>query len=123
MGNIARALSAFERTIVTKDSPADRDAAGDAAALDERAARGCALFLGRARCVTCYSGRAAFDRVGEFQMRPSPFSQMRRAFSGRMSSALPSLADRNHRSTIGVRSFQLPFSRFAATRLAFSPPI
>ena len=25
-------------------------------------------------------GRAAFDRVGEFQMRPYPFFQMRRAF-------------------------------------------
>ena len=99
MGNIARALAAFERTIVTRDSAADRYAAGDTAALDERAVRGRTLFFGRARCSTCHSGanftdglfhntgvmgddigRAAFDRVGEFQMRPYPFFQMRRAF-------------------------------------------
>jgi cytochrome c peroxidase len=99
MGNIARALSAFERTIVTRDSPADRFAAGELSALDERAVRGRTLFLGRARCATCHSGlnftdglfhntgvmgddigRAAFDRVGEFQMRPYPFFQMKRAF-------------------------------------------
>ena len=99
MGNIARALSAFERTIVTRDSPADRYAAGDMSALDEPAVRGRTLFFGRARCTTCHSGlnftdglfhntgvmgddlgRAAFDRVGEFQMRPYPFFQMKRAF-------------------------------------------
>ena len=99
MGNIARALSAFERTIVTHDSPADRYAAGETSALDERAVRGRTLFFGRARCTTCHSGlnftdglfhntgvmgddlgRAAFDRVGEFQMRPYPFFQMKRAF-------------------------------------------
>ena len=68
-------------------------------ALDEAAVRGKELFFGRARCATCHSGpnftdglfhntgvigddlgRAAFDRVGEFQMRPYPFFQMRRAF-------------------------------------------
>lgn len=99
MGNIARSLAAFERTIVSRDSPADRYAAGDTAALDERALRGRTLFFGRARCSTCHGGlnfpdglfhntgvmgddigRAAFDRVGEFQMRPYPFFQMRRAF-------------------------------------------
>jgi cytochrome c peroxidase len=117
MGNIARSLAAFERTIVTRDSPADRYSAGDTAALDERAVRGRTLFFGRARCSTCHGGpnftddrfhntgigfrdgsnaanpddgryaithderdRAAFDRVGEFQMRPYPFFQMRRAF-------------------------------------------
>ena len=99
MANIGRALAAYERTIVSKDSPADRYAAGDTSALPEAAARGRALFAGRAMCVTCHSGpnftdgsyhntgvmgadqgRAAFDRVGEFQMRPYPFFQMRQAF-------------------------------------------
>jgi cytochrome c peroxidase len=99
MDNIARALAAFERTIVSKDSPADRYAAGDVTALPEPAVRGRALFFGRAMCSTCHGGpnftdgsyhntgvmsadqgRAAFDRVGEFQMRPYPFFQMRQAF-------------------------------------------
>lgn len=99
MTNIARALAAFERTLVSKDSPVDRYAAGDTTALSESAVRGRTMFFGRAMCSTCHSGanftdglfhntgvmgedvgRAAFDRVGEFQMRPYPFVQMRRAF-------------------------------------------
>jgi cytochrome c peroxidase len=99
MSNIAKALAAFERTLVSKDAPADRYAAGDTSALGDAAVRGRALFLGRAMCSTCHSGpnftdglfhntgvmsgdpgRAALDRVGEFQMRPYPFFQMRSAF-------------------------------------------
>jgi cytochrome c peroxidase len=99
MKNLARAIAAFERTLVSHDSAFDRYQAEDRSALDEGAVRGKALFFGRARCSTCHSGpnftdglfhntgvlgadigRAAFDRVGEFQMRPYPFFQMRRAF-------------------------------------------
>ena len=99
MKNIAKALSAFERTLVSNDAPFDRYEAGDKTALSEAAAGGRQLFFGRARCSTCHSGpnftdelfhntgvisddigRAALDRVGEFQMRPYPFFQMRQAF-------------------------------------------
>jgi cytochrome c peroxidase len=99
MKNIGRALAAFERTLVATDAPFDRFEAGDRAAMPERAVRGRQLFFGRAKCSTCHSGphftdgqfhntgvisddpgRAAFDRVGEFQMRPYPFFQMRQAF-------------------------------------------
>jgi cytochrome c peroxidase len=99
MKNIATALAAFERTLVARNAPVDRYNGGDLTALDDAAVRGKRLFFGRARCATCHSGpnftdglfhntgvigddlgRAAFDRVGEFQMRPYPFFQMRRAF-------------------------------------------
>ena len=99
MKNLAKALAAFERTIVSVDSPFDRFQAGDRTAMSESALRGRDLFFGRAKCSTCHSGpnftdgqfhntgvvsndqgRAAFDRVGEFQMRPYPFFQMRQAF-------------------------------------------
>ena len=99
MKNVAKALSAFERTLVSNDAPFDRYEAGDKAAMSTAAVRGRQLFFGRARCSTCHSGpnftddlfhntgvisddigRAALDRVGEFQMRPYPFFQMRQAF-------------------------------------------
>ena len=101
MKNIALALAAFERTLVSRNSAFDRYQAGDESALDPQAIRGKALFFGRASCSTCHGGpnftdglfhntgvigsgndigRAAFERVGEFQMRPYPFFQMRRAF-------------------------------------------
>ena len=61
MGNIARALSAFERTIVTHDSPADRYAAGETSALDERGrARPDAVL--RARPLHHLSQRAELHR-------------------------------------------------------------
>jgi cytochrome c peroxidase len=53
---IAQALAAFERTIVTNDSPWDRFMAGDDAALSESAQRGVRIFNERAKCVTCHNG-------------------------------------------------------------------
>jgi len=54
--NIAKALAAFERTLVTGPSPFDRYLAGDAAALSADARRGLELFQGTARCIECHHG-------------------------------------------------------------------
>ncbi len=51
---IARALSAFERTLVSNDTPYDRFVAGDAAALSPGARRGLDLFRAKARCFACH---------------------------------------------------------------------
>jgi cytochrome c peroxidase len=53
---IAQALAAFERTLISTNSPFDRYTAGDKAALSEAAQRGLALFQGKARCVLCHNG-------------------------------------------------------------------
>lgn len=53
---IAKALASFERTIVSGNSPYDRYAAGDQAALSTEAVRGLHLFQGRAKCVSCHGG-------------------------------------------------------------------
>jgi cytochrome c peroxidase len=53
--SLGEALAAYERTLISGDSPFDRwRYAGDAAALDASAARGFALFTGRAGCVGCH---------------------------------------------------------------------
>jgi cytochrome c peroxidase len=52
--DIARALAAFERTLIFLDSPLDRFLAGDREAISESAARGWVLFNGKGRCVTCH---------------------------------------------------------------------
>jgi cytochrome c peroxidase len=51
---IAAAIAAFERTVVSGNSPFDRFIAGDTEALSEPARRGWALFNGKARCNTCH---------------------------------------------------------------------
>jgi cytochrome c peroxidase len=52
--DLARALAAFERTLVFIDAPFDRFALGDADALDADARAGWALFNGKARCTACH---------------------------------------------------------------------
>lgn len=56
MGRIAKAIAAYERTVVTGNSPYDRYQAGDKGALSSSAVRGMQLFNGRANCVTCHVG-------------------------------------------------------------------
>jgi cytochrome c peroxidase len=53
--NIAKAIAAFERTLISTDSPFDRFIAGDKSALSEAAQRGFELFQGKARCVLCHN--------------------------------------------------------------------
>lgn len=52
----AKAIAAFERTLVTGDSPFDRWAKGDDAALSLAQKRGLAIFATRGRCAECHSG-------------------------------------------------------------------
>jgi cytochrome c peroxidase len=57
---IAKALAAFQRTLVTRDSPFDRFLAGDTAALSGEAREGWSLFQD-AGCVRCHNGPALSD--------------------------------------------------------------
>jgi cytochrome c peroxidase len=52
-GNLARAIAAFERTIVAKRTPYDQYTAGDAGALSDETVRGMFLF-GEAGCASCH---------------------------------------------------------------------
>ena len=54
--NIAKALAAFQRTLVSRDSPFDRYLAGDKSAISEEAQSGWELFRGAAGCIRCHSG-------------------------------------------------------------------
>lgn len=53
---IARAIAAYERTIVSGEAPFDRWVAGDAGALSPPAQRGFAIFSGKGNCASCHSG-------------------------------------------------------------------
>ena len=53
---IARAIAAFERTIVFANSPFDRYIQGDEGAMSESAKRGMNLFNGKAECIKCHNG-------------------------------------------------------------------
>jgi cytochrome c peroxidase len=53
---IAKAIGAFERTILSGDAPFDRYEAGDEVALSEAANRGMDVFFNEAQCSACHAG-------------------------------------------------------------------
>ena len=58
---MAKAIAAYERTVLSGDAPYDKFKAGDKAALSEAAARGMKLFLGKANCSACHAGASFTD--------------------------------------------------------------
>ena len=53
---VAKAVAAYERTIVTTDSPFDRYVRGDQSALTKQEARGLEIFNGKGHCTLCHWG-------------------------------------------------------------------
>ena len=53
---IAEAIAAYERTVLSTNSAFDKYVLGAQKAMDEAAARGLALFKGKARCILCHNG-------------------------------------------------------------------
>jgi cytochrome c peroxidase len=76
--NVARAIAAFERTLLAGEAPYDRFRAGDKVALSESAQRGLKLFFGKAHCAACHAGPNftdnAFHNIGVGMERPDPDS-------------------------------------------------
>ncbi len=59
--DLARALAAFQRTLVSGPSPFDRFLSGEKEALSADARAGYELFRGEAGCITCHSGPLLSD--------------------------------------------------------------
>ncbi|PON17023.1 cytochrome-c peroxidase [Candidatus Entotheonella serta] len=57
------AIAAYERTIVSDDSPFDQYMGGDKTALTEQQLRGKALFEGKAQCIVCHNGALMTDQA------------------------------------------------------------
>jgi cytochrome c peroxidase len=60
-GNIAKALAAYERTLVSPPTRFDQWVAGDAAALTPSEVNGFTIFSGKSRCINCHTGFAFTD--------------------------------------------------------------
>ena len=59
--DLARALAAYTRTILSGNSPYDRYLNGDREALGEQARQGMRLFRGKAGCIACHVGANLTD--------------------------------------------------------------
>ncbi|HWO24992.1 MAG TPA: cytochrome c peroxidase [Kofleriaceae bacterium] len=62
MANCGKALEAYERRLVSGNSPFDRYVAGDFDALSTSAKRGLKLFIGKAGCDSCHEGETFTDQ-------------------------------------------------------------
>ncbi len=52
---IAKAISAYERTLICDDTAYDKYAKGDESALSDEQKQGWALFMGKGQCVVCHA--------------------------------------------------------------------
>ena len=73
--NIAKAIAAYERTLITPNSPYDRFVQGDNSALSPSQLRGMALFE-TTGCIVChsgpnFSGASIFGSSGEYRIFPA----------------------------------------------------
>lgn len=76
-----KALAAFERTLVSRNSPFDRYLAGDKSAISEEARSGWELFRDPAGCIRCHNGPNFSD--SKFYRLGTPFSDRGRgSFTG-----------------------------------------
>ena len=70
---IAMAIAAFERTIVSNDSPLDRYLGGDTKALSPQALKGYEVFTGKGQCVNCHYGvNLADDKFHVLNVKENP---------------------------------------------------
>ncbi|MEX0830932.1 MAG: cytochrome-c peroxidase [Nitrospirales bacterium] len=53
---MAEAIAAYERTIISTNSPFDKFVLGDDKAMDDATQRGMAIFKGKGRCIACHNG-------------------------------------------------------------------
>ncbi len=68
--NFGKALAAYQRKLISGESPFDRFVAGDDAAISLAAKRGLKLFVGKAACVECHLGPTFSDE--EFHVTGVP---------------------------------------------------
>jgi cytochrome c peroxidase len=54
--SIAEAIAAFERSVISTNSPFDLYVMGNPKAMSEPAIRGLAIFKGKGRCILCHNG-------------------------------------------------------------------
>ena len=62
VSNAWRAIAAFERTLVQRDTPFDRFMNGDSGALTAEQQNGLELFKGKAGCIECHNGPLLTDQ-------------------------------------------------------------
>jgi cytochrome c peroxidase len=91
--NLARAIAAYERTLVAGNSPADRYQAGDLNALSDAARNGMFLFRGKARCSICHIVNTNFPFLTDQNYRNTGVGANYKGFNQLIKRALDTARD------------------------------
>jgi cytochrome c peroxidase len=107
LDNVAKAIAAYERTIVTRETPFDRYLRGDKRALTPQQKRGLILFVSRAACSRCHNGpNLSNDKFHNLGVPP----------------AGPLKEDVGRYSVTGTESERRAFKTSALRNVALTPP-
>ncbi|MCI0486235.1 MAG: cytochrome-c peroxidase [Blastocatellia bacterium] len=100
--SIAKAIAAFERTLVSANSPFDRFIAGDREALSEAAERGFFIFRTKGRCTICHSLNQAFPFLTDQNFRNTGVAANHPAFGGLTRRAMQIVRTPQSRASLGA---------------------
>jgi cytochrome c peroxidase len=115
----ARAIAAFERTLVFLDAPFDRFVAGQLTAIDDEAKAGWVLFNGKGRCTTCHQISSSNPIGTDNRFHNIGVAARHRDFEGLAKKGLQALAKDASQESIDRLALQTDLSelgRFVVTR-------
>lgn len=106
--SLAKAIAAYERTLVSANAPFDRFLQGERNAMTESAQRGFILFRSKARCSVCHSVNQTFPFFTDGNYRNTGVADM--------SASVTSPQDDPRKSVRDTLVAKLEVGRFAVTR-------
>lgn len=117
--DLARAIGAFERTLVFMNAPFDRFARGDASAISADARAGWALFNGKGRCTGCHQISSERPLGTDNRFHNVGVSARHQDFEGLAKKALAALEQEDTQHMIDQLAIQTDIAelgRFVVTR-------
>ncbi len=117
--DVARAIAAFERTLVFLDSPFDRFLRGQVGAVTDDAIAGWLLFNGKGRCTACHQMSSSNPIGTDSRFHNVGVSARHRDFDSLVEKALVALAKEDSQASIDRLALQTDLAelgRFVVTR-------
>ena len=113
---LAKAIAAFERTLVSANAPFDRFQKGDRSALSEQAQRGLTLFRTKARCSVCHSVNQSFPFFTDGNYRNTAVSANVAGFESLSKQASAAMLDRSAFEMLNSHGSKPALGRFLVTQ-------
>jgi len=117
--DVARAVAAFERTLIFLDAPFDRFVAGDMKAIDDDAKAGWVLYNGKGRCMSCHQISSSLPVGTDNRFHNVGVSARHQDFEALAKKGLAALAKDASKETIDKLALETDLSelgRFTVTR-------